>query len=101
MTTMTTTLVHVVLEETWFSIDELCRVAAVSPQWLDERLQAGLLAAEKRDGGQRFDARALRRARAMVRIEQDFDAVPELAALVVDLQDEIERLRRSLQRLGG
>ena len=100
---MAATLVQVVLEETWFSIDELCRVAAVSPQWLDERLQAGLLAAQAADaaGGRCFDAQVLRRVRAMARVEQDFDAVPELAALVVDLQDEIDRLRRSLQRLGG
>jgi chaperone modulatory protein CbpM len=37
----------------------------------------------------------------MVRIERDFDAVPELAALVADLEAEIERLRRRLQALGA
>ena len=43
---------------------------------------------------------ALQRVRCMVRLERDFDAVPELAALVADLQDEIERLRARLRRAG-
>jgi len=47
-----------------------------------------------------FDAVALRRVRWMVRLERDFEAVPELAALVVDLQAEIERLRARLDRAG-
>jgi hypothetical protein len=32
----------------------------------------------------------------MVRVERDFDAVPELAALVADLIDEVHALRREL-----
>jgi len=40
------------------------------------------------------------RARCMARLERDFDAVPELAALVADLQDEIGRLRARLRRVG-
>jgi len=35
----------------------------------------------------------------MYRYERDFDAVPELAALVADMQDEIERLKRQLTYL--
>jgi chaperone modulatory protein CbpM len=36
----------------------------------------------------------------MARLERDFDAVPELAALVADLVDEIETLRARLRRVG-
>jgi chaperone modulatory protein CbpM len=34
----------------------------------------------------------------MAGVERDFDAVPELAALVADLAEEIAELRRRLSR---
>jgi len=83
------------------SIDDLCRAAAVAPQWVVERVEAGLLLAL--DGEPevwRFDTVTLSRVRCMARLERDFDAVPELAALVADLQDEIARLRARLRGAG-
>jgi len=49
-------------------------------------------------GHWRFDAALLLRVRVMHRIERQFDAVPELVALVADLQDEISRLRARLHQ---
>jgi chaperone modulatory protein CbpM len=37
----------------------------------------------------------------MARLERDFDAVPELAALVADLEDELAAVRARLLRQGG
>jgi chaperone modulatory protein CbpM len=89
------------LEDALLSLDELCRVHAVSPQWVVERVEAGLLppppGAPRR---WRFDAAQLHRVRCMARIERDFDAAPELAALVADLVDELDRLRARLRRAG-
>lgn len=39
------------------------------------------------------------RARRMRQIESDFDAVPELAALVADLLEEMDVLRAKLERI--
>lgn len=36
----------------------------------------------------------------MYQIERDFDAVPELAALVADLLEEMDELRVRLERAG-
>lgn len=36
----------------------------------------------------------------MLQIERDFDAAPELAALVADLLEELDRLRAQLGRPG-
>lgn len=89
------------VDEALLTLDDLCRVGAVTPEWVAERVQSGLLAARHGDGeGWQFDAVALRRVSWMVRLERDFEAVPELAALVVDLQAEIERLRAQLDRAG-
>lgn len=93
------TLIEAVLDDVRFTLEDLCRQAAVTPPWVRQRVDEGLLAAcESVAGHWLFDAAALRRARLMARLEREFDAVPELAALVADLQAEVERLRWRLQR---
>jgi chaperone modulatory protein CbpM len=82
------------------ALDELCRAPPVGPRpgsAARGRRPAGTPALGPHDDW-RFDAAALRRVRCMLRIERDFDAVPELAALVADLEDEIARLRAELRR---
>jgi chaperone modulatory protein CbpM len=89
------------VDEALLTLDELCRATDVGPDWVSERVRAGLLAARQVDTATwHFDTVALHRVRCMVRLERDFDAVPELAALVADLQAEIERLRARLRRAG-
>lgn len=83
--------------EIWLTLDELSRATRVPGPWLAERVAAGLIAAEGDAArGWRLDAQVLRRVRSMQHIESCFGAVPELAALVADLEDEIDRLRRQL-----
>ena len=102
---MTTTLhiAEAVLDELVLDLDALCRLAGVAEPWLRERVSLGLLSAQGTNpqGTWRFDAAALRRARRMAGLERDFDAGPELAALVVDLEDELAALRARLRRLGA
>jgi len=42
---------------------------------------------------------ALQRARRMRQLERDFEAVPELAALVADLLEEMDVMRARLQSM--
>lgn len=91
-------VVQATTDDEGLTLDELCRACAVSPDWVDERVRAGLLDPQQHAGAWRFDAALLLRVRVMRRVERDFDAVPELAALVADLQDEIRRLRARLDR---
>jgi chaperone modulatory protein CbpM len=89
------------VDEALLTLDELCRATEVGPDWVAERVQAGLLASRHGErAAWRFDSLALQRVRCMVRLERDFDAVPELAALVADLEAEIRRLRTRLARAG-
>jgi chaperone modulatory protein CbpM len=87
-------LIGVVIDEQTLTLDELACACGVSPDWLSQRLEAGLLACCGGEGAERrFASPQLQRARRLHAIERDFDANQELAALVVDLIDEIQRLR--------
>ena len=83
------------LEDAALSAEELSRACSVTVQWVVERVDAGLLECS---GERRFSGAALRRARRLRELETVFDADPELAALTVDLIEEVERLRALLRR---
>ncbi|MBL8398671.1 MAG: MerR family transcriptional regulator [Candidatus Accumulibacter sp.] len=85
------------LLEDVLTLEQLAAACPVEPAWLQRRLDEGLLPnAESVAGRWRFSSSCLQRARRMRRIERDFEAVPELAALVADLMEEIDDLRAQL-----
>ncbi len=77
-------------DEELITLEELTVVCAVSAEWVRERVAEGLLP-------ERFDTLAVRRVRRMIALERDFDAVPELAALMADLLEELDALRARLR----
>ncbi|MDE2401692.1 MAG: MerR family transcriptional regulator [Burkholderiales bacterium] len=82
------------IDEAQLSLDELAKACAVEPAWLVVRVQSGLLGQESVPANeQRFTSAELVRARRLLAIERDFDANAELAALVVDLIEEVQWLR--------
>lgn len=91
-------LVGSVMEETWMTLEQVAAACTVEPEWLARHLEEGLLpGAECVAGIWRLTSAGLLRARRMRELERDFDAVPELAALVADLIEEVEELRTRLQ----
>ena len=85
------------------SLEDLARACAVEPQWVVERVEAGLIGefAHVSRTTWRFAGAHLLRARQMAALERDMDANPELAALVADLTEEVRRLRLRLRALGA
>jgi len=77
-------------EDAQITLEELALVCAVTPEWVRTRVEEGLLPAAPE---WRFSAVAVRRVRRMRAIERDFDAAPELAALMADLLEELDALR--------
>lgn len=89
------------LEETWLTLEQVAAACAVEPEWLARHLDEGLFPqAASVAGTWRFSSANLVRARRMRRLERDFDAVPELAALVADVLEEMDELRVRLRRVG-
>lgn len=87
-------LTGTLMEETWLTLEQVAIACSVEPAWLMAHLNAGLFPqAESVAGVWRFSGVALVRARRMRQLERDFDAVPELAALVADLLEELDTLR--------
>ena len=88
------------MEDTWMTLEQVAAACPVAPDWLMRHTEEGLFPhAESVAGVWRFSSASLTRARRMRQIERDFDAVPELAALVADLLEEMDTLRAQLARL--
>ncbi|WP_435520839.1 chaperone modulator CbpM [Caenimonas aquaedulcis] len=82
-----------------FTDEELARACGVQLTWVHEHVQAGVLSLDSGSGQWRFASTTLVRARRIARLESDFDADPQLAALTADLIEEVAELRRRLAAL--
>lgn len=88
-----------VTDETCLTLEELCTVCAVEPVWVIHHVEEGLLnPVTGEPSNWRFTSASLTRTRRLYALERDFDAVPELAALMVDLLEEIDTLRAHVAR---
>ncbi len=93
-------LIGSLMEDTWLTLEQVAAACTVEPAWLLCHIEEGLFPhAESVAGVWRFSGPALQRARRMRQLERDFDAAPELAALVADLLEEIDTLRARLESL--
>jgi chaperone modulatory protein CbpM len=89
------------MEDSWLTLEQVAAACTVEPAWLIRHIEEGLFPdAESVAGTWRFSSVSLLRARRMRQIERDFDAVPELAALVADLLEEMDSLRTQTRRRG-
>ena len=88
------TAVSEVLFEAAYSADELAHACGVAPEWVQDRVETGILQVDRTTGAWRFDSVTLVRARRILQLEKNFDADPQLAALTTDLIEEVARLRR-------
>jgi chaperone modulatory protein CbpM len=91
----------VIGEEAVLSIEELARACCAEAQWVIELVEVGLLEPQGTGPSDwRFRAADLICARRVARLQRDFDASLDAAAVMLDLLDQIERLRARLKRVG-
>lgn len=77
------------------SLPDLCRRCRLHAEYVIELVEEGVLDAEGPDPAQwRFDALALRRVQRARRLRRDLGLNTAGVALVLDLLDEVEALRR-------
>ena len=92
----------VLIDDNALTLEELARACAVDHDWVVRRVRTGILmeCASGDHVSWRFTSADLVRARRLCQIERDFEANDDVAALVVDLSEEISRLRRKLSAAG-
>lgn len=94
-------LIGSLLEDTWLTLEQVAAACTVEPGWLLRHIEEGLFPHTASVAGVwRFTSASLTRARRMRQLERDFDAVPELAALVADLLEELDGLRARVRSAG-
>lgn len=88
-------IAELVVEETrWLSLAELCDACRVNPDCVSDLIAEGVV--EPEGSGPEdwhFDAVALRRLRAALRLQQDLGVNSAGAALALDLLEELAMLR--------
>ncbi len=95
------TLTGELLEDVQLTIEQLAKICQVKPEWVLERVEAGILNCHSVKSFTWYFASAeLVRAKRLVSIERDFDANQELAALVADLIEEVARLKAQINTTG-
>ena len=99
---MSDELEALLLGQAMLSLDELAAACHADVDWVIAHVQAEVLVEPRSTDPVHwsFSGSDLLRLRRIRALERDFDANPELAALVADLLDELERLRVRLQRAG-
>lgn len=91
----------VIGDEGVLSIEELARACRAEAQWVIELVAVGVLEPQGTETSRwRFRAADLTCARLVARLQRDFDASLDAAAVMLDLLDQIEQLRARLKRAG-
>ena len=94
------TIMDILDEEFEFTLGELCRASATPAETIIEMVEEGLLEPRGPNPQQwRFTGPALYRVQTALRLQRDLHVNLAGAALVLDLLDEIARLRERLARL--
>ena len=85
------------LDDFNLSLEEFAKACHVQTNWVTERVEAGILHTLSHQSFTfAFSSADLIRAKRLVATERDFDANQELAALVVDLIEEVNYLKNKL-----
>jgi len=91
----------VIGDEGVLSIEELARACSAETRWIIELVAVGVLEPQGTEISRwRFRAADLTCARRVARLQRDFDASLDAAAVMLDLLDQIEQLRARLKRAG-
>ena len=88
-------------DENELSLGDLCRACEVHAEYIIALVDEGILEpVGRRQGDWRFGGIGLQRARITLRLQRDLGVNLAGAALVLDLMDEVQRLRARVDRLG-
>lgn len=87
-------------EESSFSLDELCEISHVTPNFIIDLITYEIICPEGATPNEwLFDMRQLQRIQTVLRLQRDLEINLAGAAVVLDLLDEMEQLRAKAELL--
>lgn len=97
-----TILTGVVIDESGaLSLEEFACACGAQVQWVQELVEEGVIRPEGRLPAEwRFRSAELLRVRRVQRLQRDLGANLDAAFVILDLLDELDRLRSRLRRAG-
>jgi len=87
-------------EEAWLELDEFALACGVEVQFVRTLVDEGLVQLPVEAPLWRFGGDELARVLRILRLQRDFEANLQSVAVMLDLLDEIDRLRAELRRAG-
>ena len=100
----TVTALTLVSSEQPLAADDLARACGATLDWVMQAIELGIVQAQanqKAPDAWQFHSADLQRALEARRLERDFGVELEVAALIVDLQQEVRRLKAALAARNG
>ena len=87
-------------EDAWLELDAFAQACGTEVPFICTLVDEGLVAPAVVVPQWRFGGDELARVRRIRRLQHDFEADLQSVAVMLDLMDEIDRLRAALQRAG-
>ena len=87
-------------EQAWLELDDFARACETHVDFIRTLVDEGLGDLPAAAPPWRFGGEELARVRRIQRLQRDFEANLQSVAVMLDLLDEVDRLRAALQRAG-
>ena len=84
----------------WLNLETLARACSVQVDYVHTLIDEGLLEPPPQAPALHFGSAELARVRRIRRLQRDFDANLQSVAVMLDLIDEVDRLRAAMLRAG-
>ena len=91
--------VHIGVDD-WLDLETLAHACSVRVEYVRTLIDEGLLEPPPQAPELHFGSAELARVRRIRRLQRDFEANLQSVAVMLDLLDEVERLRAQLRRAG-
>lgn len=88
---------HLVDDNNTFDLSHFAQACGQSPEWVLQLLEYDILPQRPEDRIHQFFGEDISRARRAYRLQRDFDASFSAVAMMLDLIDEVQHLRRQVK----
>lgn len=82
-----------------FDLSHFAEACGQSPEWVMQLMEHGILPNRSRNTSYHFIGEDVTRAQRAYRLQRDFDASFSAVAMMLDLIDEVQQLRREVKHL--